>query len=207
MGSVCGRLLAGFFCLALWLGGASHAAVLYKIEPDSTVIGFSVDLLGLFGTGGRFTSFNGTLVLDLDHPEASKVDVAVNTRSLTMPWPTAEDTAQSADYFDVGQYPEMRFVSQRVIPVDATHARLEGLLTIRGITLPQTFVAVLERRRFDRDLKAEVADFVVRGQVDRREFGMVTDSSFVSDQVAIRIRAHIRLAGKASPIAGSAARG
>lgn len=197
MGRICGRFLVGAG-LALGLSGAAQAASLYRIEPESSVIGFSVDLLGLFGTGGRFTRFGGSLLLDLDHPETSRVDVTVAARSLSMPWPTAEETAQSADYFDVETYPEMRFVSQRVIRLDATHARLEGELTIRGITRPQSFTAVLERRHFDPALNAEVADFVVDGQVDRRDFGMVQDTSFVTDEVGIRIKAHIRLAGDTS---------
>ena len=204
MGGTGGRVAAGC-CLALWLYGTAWAASLYRGEPDSTTIGFSVSLMGLFGTGGRFTRFDGSLVLDLDHPEASKVDVTVDTRSLSMPWPTAEETAQSTDYFDVVKYPEMRFVSRRVIAIDATHARIDGELTIRGTTRPQSFTADLEGRRFDPGLNAEVADFVVRGTVDRRDFGMQADSSFVSNEVTIRIKSHIRLA-EASPNPGWTAR-
>jgi polyisoprenoid-binding protein YceI len=39
---------------------------------------FSVGILGIFDVEGRFPRFEGDLLLDLDRPERSRVDVAID---------------------------------------------------------------------------------------------------------------------------------
>jgi polyisoprenoid-binding protein YceI len=41
--------------------------------------------------------------------------------------------------------------------------------------------------------KADVAEFVVTGTLQRSAFGMTADRAFISDKVAITIRARIQL--------------
>lgn len=170
------------------------AGSLYSIRPGTTTIGFSVDHLGMFTTEGEFTQFEGKLLLDLDNPERSRVEVKVDTGSVEVDSAEARQMLLSPDYFDPGQFPQMRFKAVSVERLDGDKVRITGDLTVRGITKPQMLDAELTDRRFDPAVGAEVANFVVTGTMERSAFGMDSDEDFVSDDVVLTISAHIQLA-------------
>jgi polyisoprenoid-binding protein YceI len=173
---------------------AAAAPAVYQIGPYSTEIGFAVDFLDIATIAGAFTRFTGTLEIDLDLPQASRVAVTVETRSFDIGWEPADSMLRSNAYLDVQRWPAMTFVTETVSAQDDTHLRLEGDLTLRGITRAQRLDAVLEQRRWDPDIKAEVAVFKVTGILHRSDFGMVSDSLLVADAVTLNILARLRLA-------------
>ncbi|MCF4166791.1 YceI family protein [Zavarzinia compransoris] len=173
----------------------ADAADAYRIRPGSTTIAFSVDHLGLFQTEGDFTAFDGSLILDLDDPSRSRVDVRVETGSVEVESDEAMAMLRSDDYFDSGDFPEMRFKADHVTSLGDGKVEIDGDLTIRGVTRRQTLQAELTDRRFDPAAGGEVANFIVTGKVDRVGFGMVADRGFVSDDVDLRIISYIRLVG------------
>lgn len=174
---------------------ARAATAVYEIGPYSTVIGFAVDLADVSTIAGAFTRFTGKLTLDLESPQASRVAVTVETQSFDVGWEPAFSMLRSDAYLDVRHWPAMTFVTKTVSPQDNQHVRLEGDLTIRGITRPQILDAVLEQRHWDPGLKAEVANFTVTGVLHRSEFGMVSDSLLVADAVNLNIKARLQLFG------------
>ncbi|MFA5121136.1 YceI family protein [Zavarzinia sp.] len=185
-------------CLVLCLGfvvpaGGAMASSLYRIQPATTTIGFSVDTLGMFTTNGSFTAFDGNLLLDFEQPQNSRVEVRVDTASVQVDSDEAKSMLSSSDYFDPPQFPVMRFKAISVEPAGDGKVAITGDLTIRGVTRPQILQAELTGRRYDPAERAEVADFVVSGTVDRAAFGMVADQSFVSKEVQLQISAHIKL--------------
>ncbi len=185
-------------CLALALGlfapaGGAMAGSLYRIQPATTTIGFSVDTLGMFTTSGNFAAFDGNLLLDFDRPQNSRVEVRVDTASVQVDSDEARSMLSSPDYFDPPKFPVMRFKAVSVEPAGDGKVAITGELTIRDVTKPQVLEAALTGRRYDPAERAEVADFVVSGTVDRAAFGMVADQSFVSKDVQLQISAHIKL--------------
>lgn len=177
----------------LALATPAVAGDLYRIQPGSTVIAFAVDTMGMFETTGRFDAFEGNLLLDLKEPDRSRVEVRVDTTSVATDSSYVGDRLRSADYFDVSNFPQMKFRAVQVAPLGGDQVSITGDLTIRDVTRPQTLVASLTDRRFDPEVGAEVANFTVTGKVDRAAFGMTADQGMVSDEVDLSISAHIRL--------------
>jgi polyisoprenoid-binding protein YceI len=187
-------LVAG---LAAILGCATVPAdagtIRYRIDPSYTSIAFDVDNLGgLFATHGLFGKFHGVLALDFATPENSRVDVTADTASIATGSSVVDDTLRSSDYFNPPRFPTIRYVADRVDRAGPDRFLLHGHLTIRGITLPQTFTARLEGRG-DRPGQGPVANFVVDGTINRDDYGMTADPLMVSSTVAVTIRAHILL--------------
>lgn len=194
MAKQCLRLaLAGIVALSLGAGIARANEAVYRIRPGTTTIGFSVDHMGMFTTEGSFGAFQGDLLLNLDDPSRSHVDVQVDTSSVEVESDEAEALLTSPAYFDPPKYPLLRFKAQNVTSLGDGRVRIEGDLTVRDVTRPQVLVAELKQRRFDPALQAEVADFVVSGTMERSQFGMTADQDFVSDEVILTINSHIRL--------------
>ncbi|PWR18106.1 YceI family protein [Zavarzinia aquatilis] len=188
------RHLAGLLAAAgIGIATPAMAGDLYRIQPGTTTIGFSVDHLGLFSTEGSFGRFEGNLLLDLTDPSDSRVEVRVDTTSVSVPSDLAEDKLRSADYFDPARFPQMRFKAVSVKDLGNDRVEITGDLTIRDVTRREVLQAALTGRRTDPETKAEVADFVASGTVERADFGMTADQDFVSNDVQLNISAHIQL--------------
>src|SRR5690349_20504928 len=104
------------FWMALWLAGVppSQAASLYRIDQRYGTVEFSVGILGLFDVQGRFPRFEGEFLLDLDQPERSRVDVAIDTGAVEMPLQDQVDLLRSEAYFDTARHPTARFTSTAI---------------------------------------------------------------------------------------------
>ena len=140
-----------------------------------------------------FDRFNGELTIDPTHPTTTRIKVNVDAGSVSMSWDEAVAMLRSADFFDVGKYPDISFTSTQIQQLDPDHFRVQGNLRIRGITHDQIFDAKLVDLQADAARGTQVADFVVSGNVKRSDFGMTADQGFISNTVDIRIHARIVL--------------
>jgi polyisoprenoid-binding protein YceI len=176
-----------------WLAAAlpASAASRYSIDQRYGTVEFSVGILGLFTTQGRFPRFEGDLLLDVEHPERSHIDVSIDANAVEMPLQDQVELLRSAAYFDTAQHPTERFASTAIQALSPAHYVIHGTLRIRGVTQPQDLDAILQDRHIDQAQKVEVADFVVTGQIRRSAFGMVADRTMISDTVQLAIRIHL----------------
>jgi polyisoprenoid-binding protein YceI len=193
LGSLSRRLLLVFPLACVCMPSLGRAEERYMIDQRFGEIEFSVDHIGLFTSHGEFRHWDGKLSLDPLKPEQTRVDVSIDANSVAMPYEDGTAMLRSPPYFDVTNHPEIHFTSTAVVPVSPNHYFIRGLLEIRGVTQPQELNATLLGRHVDAMLHAEVADFVVTGELKRSMFGMVADGIFISDTVNILIRAHIKL--------------
>ncbi len=178
--------------------GPARSAILYQIDPSYVSIRFVVgNMFGVFSTTGDFKQLSGSILLDLDTPQHSHVDVTVASASIATAWDTANKMLLSPAFLDPAQYPSVHFVSDRVVQLAPDHVILHGYLTLRGITRPQELDARLIDEQ-DQPGMGPVADFVVTGQFNRRDFGMISDFPTVSWKVSLKINAHIFLTPKGS---------
>lgn len=190
------RKVAGLMLLGLvlaWSGGAAMGGETYTIDQRFGGIAFTVRHLGLFSSEGAFRRFSGQLTIDEVHPENTRIAVVIDTNSIAMDWAEATAMLRSASYFDVQRYPDARFTSSRVVLTAPGHYDVEGQLEIRGITQPLLLHAALVGRHPADQPGAEIAEFVVTGELQRSRFGMTADKTFVSDRVDLKINARVRL--------------
>lgn len=191
------RMVAGSACLALGLAGSPSLAMplTYKILPGSTDIGFAVDVLGLTTCTGEFSKFSGTLTIDLDQPEMSAVDVKIDANSASMEWSLATQMILGESYLDALHFPVLQFVSDHVAMLGDGKVKMDGILTLRGISHQESFVADLSGRHWNKEKQAEQADFSATGTVKRSDYRMDEDQSLLDDQVTFTIHARLLLTG------------
>jgi polyisoprenoid-binding protein YceI len=183
------------------IGSRNPAAVTagtYAVDPDHTMIRWTVDHLGISPYFGIFGSVTGTLRLDPTNIAATKVDIVIPvskvttasaglTAHLLRPGPAAG----KPDFF--GPAPaDARFVSTAVsADVQGGKARLIGNLTLNGVTRPVTLDVV-----FHGAGKAPAAmggkenvGFTAKGTIRRSDFGLGLGVPMVSDDVELDITA------------------
>lgn len=90
---------------------------------------------------GHFRKFSGTICIAED-PEQSWVGATVDAASIDTGDPDRDAHLRSADFLDVDRFPQIRYHSTSVRPVDDKWDKWEvsGDLTLRDVTRPVVFV-------------------------------------------------------------------
>jgi polyisoprenoid-binding protein YceI len=184
-------MLALALCGALPGRAGAQTQGVFKIDQRYGSIQFSVDHLGLFTSHGDFQRFMGTLAIDPARPELTTISVTIDAQSVDLDSPEGLSMVRSPDYFDVTAHPSIAFRSTGVAVTAPDHYRISGNIEIRGVTRPMTLDAVLAG--LDKTPAGPMSEFVVDGAINRTDFGMVADQSFVSPTVQVHIRARIAL--------------
>ena len=111
--SIASAALAVVFALASTPASAEVAAAgSYKIDPDHTTVLFTVSHLGTSNLVGRFNTVAGDMMFN---PKGnSKVEVTIQTNSVDTNHEKRDVHLRGPDFFNVKQYPTMKFVSDKV---------------------------------------------------------------------------------------------
>ncbi|MCU1454885.1 MAG: YceI family protein [Acidimicrobiales bacterium] len=156
----------------------------YVIDRVHSNVEFSVRHLMVSKVRGRFTSFDGMIVID-EEPTASSVSVDIDTRSLETGEPQRDAHLKSADFLDVEHFPTMSYRSQSVrYDPSEKYWDVSGLLTIRGITRPVSLEVEVLGAVFDLS-HAVRAGFHVESSFDRHDFGLTWNQPLESGGVLI----------------------
>jgi len=123
-------------CPAVALSGAGSPG--WPIDRAHSRVTFTVNKWDFVEVEGRFLDFGGTIAYDPAHPETSHVDWRVRIASVETGATNRDKALQGVEYFDAAQYPEMRFVSDRVTVTTPDRFDVHGVLTIRGQSKPMT---------------------------------------------------------------------
>jgi polyisoprenoid-binding protein YceI len=108
----------------------------YTIDPSHTTVEFVARHM-LSKVRGRFTDFRGDVVV-ADRPEDSRVDVEVDTASVTTGNAQRDQHLYSSDFFEIESHPKMTFTTTSFRPTGGTSFELEGDLSVKGTTKPVT---------------------------------------------------------------------
>jgi polyisoprenoid-binding protein YceI len=126
------------------VNGVEYPAVgTYAIDPTHTELGFAVRHMAVSKVRGRFSTFEGTLQI-AENPVDSKVSVTIEAGSVDTRDENRDGHLKTNDFFDVENHPTWTFVSTSIQPEGPSEFKVEGDLTIRGVTRPVTLDATLE---------------------------------------------------------------
>ena len=178
-------LLGGAACL---LPVRGFAAEQLHIGAGRGSIDFAIGDSRLFRTTGSFKDWLGTVRVDDSEVSRSTVAVKVNTKSIEMLDPQQSAMLKDADFFDVARFPEMTYLSTRIDRTGETTLKVEGEITLRGITRPMALDVAVTDRKPDAPAGARYARFRGTGSLMRSQFGMVKYIDMVGDRVDFSIR-------------------
>ena len=126
------------------VNGVDYPAVgTYDIDVSHTRLGFAVRHMAVSKVRGEFTEFSGTLDL-AENPVDSKIQVTLQAASVETKDENRDNHLRTNDFFDVENHPTWTFTSTAIRPVTASEWKVDGDLTIRGVTKQVTLDATLE---------------------------------------------------------------
>jgi len=168
----------------------------WQIDSAHTDAAFAVKHLMISTVRGHFGAVSGTVTVDEDDPKSAKVDVRIDTKSIDTRQAQRDEHLRSADFFDVANHPEIRFVSKRIDGDPRGEFKLTGDLTLRGTTREITLDVTNEGIGDDPwgNLRA---GFSATGKISRGNFGLTWNQALeaggvvVGDEVKITIDVEI----------------
>lgn len=181
------RSLTALFCL-LAGGTAAAAPIAYTLDPAHTQVRFSWNHLEYSHPEAAFDDVGGTLLWDADDIANSSVRVTMAVASIHSHVAPLDDKLKSAEFLDAGRFPQASFTSTRVEKVDdAGHLRIDGNLTVHGVTRPVTLDAHLNRTGLYPMLEVPAAGFSASTAIKRSEFGVGAGIPYVGDELQVHI--------------------
>lgn len=106
----------------------------YVLDPNHSSVGFVARHAMVTKVRGTFEEYEGTATINGAQPSASTLEVVVKTASVNTRNADRDNHLRTSDFFDVEQYPEIRFTSTGFDVVDAGTVEVTGDLTIKDVT-------------------------------------------------------------------------
>lgn len=178
--------------------GAARAEI-WTFDPNTSVVKFTYNHLGLSRQSGRITGISGQLQFDPVQPDRGQVMALLAVNTLSTGVPQLDALLKSADFFDAQRFPQISFKSTSVKPLigDRT-GQVTGDLTIMGVTRP-VVLTVRWNYTGEHPLASVnpvyagkwVSGFSASATIQRSEFGLTRGLPLIDDSVTIDIEAEL----------------
>jgi polyisoprenoid-binding protein YceI len=165
----------------------------YTLDPLHTGLIVRVPHFGLSYSVERFTGVQGKLTWDPANPGADKLTASVDAKSIVpIPVPNIDFSANlaGAQFLNAAKFPTASFTSGGFHPDSPTSGKVDGDITIKGVTKHVVFDVTLVGT--GKGFKGPVIGVTARTQVDPRDYGL---PPFISGPIELTIDSDFDKAG------------
>jgi polyisoprenoid-binding protein YceI len=155
----------------------------WTIDPHHSSIHATALHLGMSRVHGRLRRFGGRIQV-ADPLENSSVEVTIDPASVDSDDTDRDAHLRSPDFLDVDVHPEISYKSDGLVRLDARHWRVDGVLTLKGVSAP--VVLDVQYRGTGPDLWGGTrAAFSATTVVSRDDFAISWNQSVLAGVLAI----------------------
>lgn len=164
----------------------------WQIDTAHTNVEFAVKHLMISTVKGRFGDVNGTLSGSLEDPADFALDVTIDTQSIDTRQAQRDAHLRSPDFFDVENFPTIKFVGKSITGDVTGEFTLVGELTIRDVTREIALDVTNEGSLTDPWGNARIG-FSAKTRIDRKDFGLQWNQALeaggfvVGDEIKISV--------------------
>jgi polyisoprenoid-binding protein YceI len=161
------------------------AAGTYKVDRVHSSCNFRVEHLAASMFWGRFDDVNGTIAYTPGSSGTLEFDIRIPVASVHGGDEKLDNHLKGPDFFNAKEFPEMTFKSTKATPVGGKMWKVEGDLTLLGVTKPVT--AMIEWIGFSEPRGKKLIGFEASFTITRSDFGMdyQVDQGGLGDEVSI----------------------
>lgn len=176
-------LVCGLLFPAQLLAQGSTA---YTIDPAHSYVLWHINHFGFSNPSGKWF-VNGNLAIDEQNPQNSQVNVTINLTDMVTGIKELDDHLRGAEFFDTTKFPTATFKSNKVVMTGKSTAKIDGVLTLHGVSKPVTLDVTLNKQGKSPITDKESIGFSGHTQLNRSDFGITSVLPGLSDQVPIEI--------------------
>ncbi|MBK8892177.1 MAG: polyisoprenoid-binding protein [Dechloromonas sp.] len=178
------KLSAALILAAAAASPALAAPETYVVDGTHTFPRFSYSHFGYSTQLSRFDKTTGTVVLD-KAARTGAVDIVIDTKSVDTGYATFNEHIQGEDFLDTAKYPTATFKSTKVVFDGDKPAKVEGNLTLKGVTKPVTLTVT--------DFKAAPHPMLKKDAIGANAWTMVKRSEFNAGKYAPNVGDDVRI--------------
>ncbi|MCW5517027.1 YceI family protein [Muriicola sp. Z0-33] len=169
------------FCVSV------YAQTTWKVDPAHSNINFSVSHLMISEITGNFGEFDITAVTSDDSFATPIFDVKISTKSINTGVERRDDHLRSDDFFAAETHPEMTFKTTSNEKIGEKTFRINGELTLHGITKTVSLDGKLNGIITDRRSQKLKAGLKITGSINRKDFEVGMKDFPIGEEVNIVI--------------------
>jgi polyisoprenoid-binding protein YceI len=180
-------VLAGVATLTLSMT-ANASGETYELDPAHTYPYFSINHLGFSTLRGRFNTTSGVITMD-KAKNTGTVEIEIDVSSIDTAHAKRDEHLRGPDFFNAAEFPKMTYKSTKVAINGDNSAKVEGNLTIMGVTKPVTLNVDNISCGVHPFNKKEVCGFNATATIKRSDFGIKYGLPAIGDEVTMYIEA------------------
>jgi polyisoprenoid-binding protein YceI len=165
---------------------------LWKIDPTHSEVQFKVKHLVISTVTGSFGSYDGKIEADGDHFKNARASFTADIDSISTNNEDRDQHLKSDDFFNVEEYPQLKFESTNFEKVDGGKYNVTGDLTIRDVT-KEIELDVVHGGTVTDQYGQTKAGFEVEGTINRKEFGLTWDAVTEAGNVVVGDKIKLQL--------------
>jgi len=144
----------------------------YKSEQGHAYVAFQYWHQGYSKPIIRWGTTDATVTFDAENPENSTLTVILPVDDIDTGVEAWDEHIKEEGFFDVANYPEIKFVSTDITQIKDGYGTLTGDLTIKDVTKPFTLTGTINK--VGKHFRSGVDMFGVsaKGQLKRSDFGV-----------------------------------
>ncbi len=170
----------------LLIAGAGFAQD-WTWDKAHSQLNFGVTHMTINEIDGTFGTVDAKMTASKEDLSDAQITLTADVNSINTGNEQRNNQLKGAEFFNATQYGTLTFTSTSFTKVDGKNYRLQGNLTLHGVTKPVTLNVVFNGTVTSPMNKKTVAGFKVTGIVKRSDFGIATDfpANMVSDDVML----------------------
>jgi polyisoprenoid-binding protein YceI len=143
----------------------------WGIDPNHSEISFKARHLMITNVKGVFNEFGANIETEGENFITSDIDFWLNPASINTGAADRDTHLKSADFFDVENHSKIAFAGKSVEKVDESNFKLNGDLTIKGITKPVKLDVEFNGVMKD-PWGNQKAGYTLNGKINRKDWGL-----------------------------------
>ena len=176
--------------LAIVMVSFAFAQKTYTFDKNHSRLAFSAVHLGISHVEGIFKSFDATFVSTKEDFSDAQIEMNADIKSLSTEV-EMRDNALRDNWFEVAKYQTLSFKSTVLKKVLGNIYKLEGNISLHGVTKPITFNVVFNGKGQNPFSKKYSYGFTITGKLHRSDFGLGKDASSTGVSNDIELKSNV----------------
>ncbi len=144
----------------------------YTVDAAHSRLGFTIKHMGISDFNGNFGKFETKITTSKTDFSDAVVELSADVNTINTGNEMRDGHLKGADFFETEKFPTLTFKSTSFKFIKGKNYKIEGDLTLHGVTKKVTLNAVHYGNVENPQSKKTVAGFKVTGIVKRTEFGI-----------------------------------
>lgn len=180
------------------------ATTKWILDPIHSELGFKIKHLMITNVSGAIKNFSAEVETEGTDFATARITLTAAMDSISTNNEQRDAHLRNADFFETDTYPEMTFVSTKVVKKDSDTYEVFGELTLKGITKPVKLQ--VESSDIVKDPWGnERSGFTISGKINRSEWGINFNSVLETGGIAlsdeVKITSEVQLVKQAASVA------